>query len=77
MEMYIKNQKKHYSVYGEGGKGSTGSNGTGGEVGPTKTLAEIALELEESINEITSSLKELGFELDTLLDANLLKNQLL
>lgn len=64
-----KKLEEAYSVYGEGGKGSTGNNGTGGEVGPTKTLAEIALELEESITEIISSLKELGFELDNLIDA--------
>ncbi|WP_323586095.1 type I restriction endonuclease subunit R [Aliarcobacter butzleri] len=59
-----------YSIYGEGGKGgSSGGNGTGGEVGPTKTLAELALELEATINEIIESLKELGFDLDNLIEA--------
>ena len=52
-----------YSVYGEGQKGK----GDKGE--PTKTLDELAQELEQTINEITSFLEELHFDLLDLIIA--------
>lgn len=55
-----------YSVYGGGGKG--GSSG-GATSSPTKTNAELALQLKESIDEIVLNLADLGFCIDDLVDA--------
>jgi type I restriction enzyme R subunit len=52
-----------YSVYGEGG-GKSGGNS------PTKTVEELAKELEVSIDEICAYLEELGFDLLDLIIAD-------
>ncbi|MDP3587647.1 MAG: type I restriction endonuclease subunit R [Sulfuricurvum sp.] len=59
--------KNAYGVYGESGKGK-GSTG-GGDDTPTKTMDELARELEVSIDEITIYLKELKFDVLKLLEA--------
>lgn len=57
-----------YSVYGESRQGG-GSGNTGGDDTATKTLDELASELEVSIKEITGYLVELKFNLSELLNA--------
>lgn len=56
-----------YSIYGESGKGK--GSGTGTDDNPTKTLEELANELEASIGEITLYLEELKFDVAKLLGA--------
>ena len=60
-----------YSVYGEGGsKGGGGNGGNGGIHRPFELLEQQALELGESIKKVKSYLKELGFDLNTLSNAD-------
>ena len=57
-----------YSVYGEGGKGNSGSTGSDEDT-PTKTLDELAEELEQVIKSISAYLDELNFDLLDLIIA--------
>lgn len=63
--------EKAYAIYGEGGK----DGGKGGDAGakhkPTELLIELAGELEKCINDCIAYLKELGYNLDELTDAEL------
>lgn len=59
--------EKAYSVYGEGEKG--GSGGNEGKERPIELLEELADELKETIRAVTGYLKELGFNLTDLINA--------
>jgi len=62
-----KQLEKAYSVYGEGEKG--GSGGNDGKERPVELLEELADELKETIRAVTGYLKELGFDLADLINA--------
>ncbi len=67
-----KQLEKAYSVYGEGDKGGSGGGQKGGgEEGgsPVEKLALLANELKESIRATKGYLKELGFNLSDLMNA--------
>jgi type I restriction enzyme R subunit len=67
-----KQLEKAYSVYGEGGR-TGGGSGQGGEVGtkkPVELLIQLAEELNESIKALKGYLKELGFNLNELTNAD-------
>jgi len=59
-----KQLEEAYSVYGEGDKGNTGDIDS-----PTQTMDELADELAEAITKVSAYLSELGFNLESLLDA--------
>jgi len=59
-----KQLEEAYSVYGEGDKGNSGDIDS-----PTQTMDELADELAQAITEVSAYLKELGFNLESLLTA--------
>jgi len=67
-----KQLEKAYSVYGEGDKGGSGGGTKGNEEeggSPVEKLALLANELKESIRATKGYLKELGFNLSDLMNA--------
>ena len=64
-----KQLEKAYSVYGEGDKGGSGGGKTTGGESPVEKLEKLADELKESIRATKGYLKELGFNLSDLMNA--------
>jgi type I restriction enzyme, R subunit len=66
-----KQLEKAYSIYGEGGRGGAKSGGGGsGKERPFELLEKLATELKESIRQTKGYLKELGFDLGELSNAD-------
>ncbi|MBD3906510.1 type I restriction endonuclease subunit R [Chryseobacterium sp. Ch-15] len=60
--------EKAYSVYGEGSKGAGSGNG-GDDKKPFEQLESISTEIKEAIEEVVLMLKDLDFDIKTLIDA--------